>query len=214
MSVLKRLIISRCNVDLKSNDGSTPLHSAAKGLPHLCKGHTSVTEQLIKAGCSVDIQMNNGCTPLHIAAYLGHDSITQLLIAGCCEVDLQDENGCTPLISSVQIGHVAVTKQLLAARCNVDLQAKDGRTALQVAERNGHTELSTLIHNKNHGTLLLGRRVVVNGLVAKPELNGRTGTAMRFDYDKGRYSVELNESSSTLMIKPCNLLPVVRCVAL
>ena len=62
---------------------------------------------------------------------------------------------------------------------------------------------------------LRGRRVVINGLVAKPELNGRTGTAVSFDEDKGRYSVELDGTSSSLMIKPCNLLPTtVRSVAL
>jgi serine/threonine protein kinase len=54
-------------------------------------------------------------------------------------------------------------------------------------------------------TPLLGRRVVINGLVAKPELNGRAGTAVSFDDDKGRYLVELDDTS--LMIKPCNLLP-------
>jgi ubiquitin C len=57
---------------------------------------------------------------------------------------------------------------------------------------------------------LLGRRVVINGLVAKPELNGRTGTAVSFDDAKGRYSVELDETSS-FMIKPCNLLPTPVC---
>jgi hypothetical protein len=33
--------------------------------------------------------------------------------------------------------------------------------------------------------LLLGRRVVINGLVAKPELNGRTGTALSYYGEKG-----------------------------
>jgi hypothetical protein len=61
---------------------------------------------------------------------------------------------------------------------------------------------------------LLGSRVVINGLVAKPELNGRTGTAVTFDDDKGRYSVALDGTSSSFMIKPCNLLPTVCSVAL
>jgi hypothetical protein len=56
-------------------------------------------------------------------------------------------------------------------------------------------------------TPLLGMRVAINGLVAKPELNGRTGTAVRFDDDEGRYWVELDDTSSSCMIKPCNLLP-------
>ena len=53
--------------------------------------------------------------------------------------------------------------------------------------------------------------MVINGLVAKPELNGRTGTAVSFDSDKGRYSVELDGTSSSFKIKPCNLLPTPVC---
>jgi hypothetical protein len=61
---------------------------------------------------------------------------------------------------------------------------------------------------------LLGRRVVIIGLVEKPELNGRKGTALSFDDDKGRYLVELDQSSASLMIKPCNLSPAVCSAAL
>ena len=118
----------------------------------------------------------------------------------------------TPLHEAAGGGHEAVTKQLLAARCNVDLQINTGATALQVAEGQGHAGIASLIRNIKQETPLLGRRVVINGLVAKPELNGRTGTAVRFDDDKGRYSVELDDTSSSLLIKPCNLLPTVRCV--
>jgi hypothetical protein len=59
--------------------------------------------------------------------------------------------------------------------------------------------------NKMQEMPQVGRRVVIHGLVAKPELNGRTGTALSFDDDKGRYSVALDDASSSLMIKPCNL---------
>jgi hypothetical protein len=67
-----------------------------------------------------------------------------------------------------------------------------------------HAGIVTLILNKEHYTPLLGRYVVINGLVSKSELNGRTGTSLIFDYDKGRYSVELDGTSS-FMIKPYNL---------
>ena len=77
-----------------------------------------------------------------------------------------------------------------------------------------YARVATLIRNNKQETPLLGSRVVINGLVAKPELNGRTGTAVSFDDDKGRYSVELDDTSSSLMIKPCNLLPTVCSVAL
>ena len=51
---------------------------------------------------------------------------------------------------------------------------------------------------------LVGKRVVVNGMISKPELNGRGGTAISFDDGKGRYSVRL-DSGETLAIKSNNL---------
>ena len=108
-------------------------------------------------------------------------------------------------------GREAVTEELLAASCNVHLQDNDGSTALQFAEDQGHAGIATLIRNIKQETPLLGRRVVINGLVAKAELNGRAGTAVCFDDGKGRYSVELTDTSSSLTIKPCNLLPTQVC---
>jgi len=36
---------------------------------------------------------------------------------------------------------------------------------------------------------LLGRKVKIDGLISKPELNGTSGTAMTFNTAKGRYAV-------------------------
>jgi hypothetical protein len=171
-------------------------------------GHAAVTKQILGARCNVDLQTKNGCTPIYIAAQNGHEIVTKELIDARCNVDLQSNNGMTPLHWAAHDGHAAVTKQLLAVRCNVDLQTNTGANALQLAEDQGHAGIATLIRNRKQETPLLGRRVVINGLVAKPELNGRTGTAVSFDDDKGRYSVELDGTSSSLLIKPCNLLPV------
>jgi hypothetical protein len=94
---------------------------------------------------------------------------------------------------------------------DVELSPVKGLTALQFAKTAGHAGIVTLIQNRNkkQETPLLFKRVVINGLVAKPELNGRTGTVISFDVDKGRYSVEL--SDCFVMIKPCNLLPTTVC---
>ncbi len=76
-------------------------------------------------------------------------------------------------------------------------------------DRRVHSALiAKIIGKKRQETSLLGRCVIINGLVAKPELNGRTDTAVSFDDDTARYSVELDETSTrglALMIKPCNL---------
>ena len=51
---------------------------------------------------------------------------------------------------------------------------------------------------------LVGKQVLVHGLVAKPELNQRTGTAAGWDSERGRYSVRLQDGS-TVALKPANL---------
>ena len=51
---------------------------------------------------------------------------------------------------------------------------------------------------------LVGKQVLVHGLVAKPELNSRTGTANAWDSERGRYSVRLQDGSF-LSLKPANL---------
>ena len=183
-------------INYQEENGGTPLHIAATN------GHESVTKQLIVAQCSVDLQTEDGDTPLLRAASNGHAAVTKQLIAACSKVDLQAKDGCTALHLAASQMHTAVSKQLLAARCNVDIKNIVGATALQFAETMGHAGIATLIRNRKQFTPLLGRRVVINGLVAKPELNGRTGTAVSFDDDKGRYSVELDDTSSSLMIKP------------
>jgi ankyrin repeat protein len=193
-------------MDLQDIGGCTPLYTAAQ------QGHAAITKQLIDARCNVDLQNQAGATPLLLAAGLGpkaNAAITEQLIAARCNVDLQHKDGFTALHGAAYEGHAAVTKQLLAVRCNVDVKDANGRTAPEAAEHQGHTAIATLIRSKKQEIPLLRRRVLTHGLVAKPELNGRTGTAVSFDDDTGRYSVELDETSSSFMIKPCNLSSMV-----
>jgi len=126
----------------------------------------------------------------------------------------------------------AKTFQLIQLTPNRDRSVKYGATSIgQASQKPGKQEAndhessrteeradfnkptakpqSSLYGNTTTKTPLVGKRVVINGLVAKRELNGCTGTAVRFDNAEGRYSVELDvshdESSSSFMIKPCNL---------
>ena len=53
----------------------------------------------------------------------------------------------------------------------------------------------------------VGQRVVVDGLVAKPEHNGTQGAALSFDPISGRYSVLMDSTGTILALKPQNLQP-------
>ena len=51
----------------------------------------------------------------------------------------------------------------------------------------------------------VGRRVEITG-TSRADLNGKRGTAVSFDTDKGRYRVRVR--GSDMYLKPSNLLPV------
>jgi hypothetical protein len=51
---------------------------------------------------------------------------------------------------------------------------------------------------------LLGRRVRIDGLAARPELNGQSGTAAEYLQERGRYGVRLDDGT-VIALKPDNL---------
>ena len=54
-------------------------------------------------------------------------------------------------------------------------------------------------------TALIGKLVLLQGVISKPELNGQLGIALSFDDDKGRYAVALVGGTS-VALKPANLV--------
>ena len=52
---------------------------------------------------------------------------------------------------------------------------------------------------------LIGRRVKIDGLASKPELNGTEGLAVSFDDGKGRYNCKLDATGGMMALKPANL---------
>ena len=52
----------------------------------------------------------------------------------------------------------------------------------------------------------VGKRVIVEGLASKPELNGSKGIATAFDDAKGRYNVKM-DAGGIMALKPANVLP-------
>jgi hypothetical protein len=164
-------------------------------------------EQLIQARCNVDLEDMDGRTPLHVAAQAGHASVTKKLLAARCNVDLLDCRGLTALQVAEQFSSIIVS----ASGERQPFNSKVEPDALQVIKLQGNAAIAKLLGSV---ALLLGRRVVINGLVANPELNGRTGTALSFYGDKGRYAVKLDQPSTPLMSKPCDLFTTVSTAAL
>jgi putative AlgH/UPF0301 family transcriptional regulator len=57
----------------------------------------------------------------------------------------------------------------------------------------------------NQGDILTGHRVTLTGLIARPELNGKVGMALRFLSEPQRWEVQLSTGEG-LKVKPSNLL--------
>ena len=61
-----------------------------------------------------------------------------------------------------------------------------------------------------HDILQSGTRVMVQNVVAKPELNGKVGRVVKFDDAKGRYNVKLEDQDyRAVALKPQNVVQMI-----
>ena len=120
-------------------------------------------------------------------------------------------------------GNTTIVQALLDAKADASLRITGGKTALMLAEHYKHVATAQLLrqHAKRqtaeaeaavvHATAaaptpsLSGRRVSIDGLKGRPELNGRCGVAGRFDAAKGRYEVAVEGEAEAVLLKPMNL---------
>jgi len=86
VEIVRMLIDAGADVNLKDNNGDTPLHVAAK------YGRVEIVRILINARANLDVQNNHDETPVHYAAMNGNPGIARMLIdAGADETILNDE---------------------------------------------------------------------------------------------------------------------------
>ena len=96
IEVIKQLIASDIDVNVKRNRGETPLHIAA------IFSRYEIAKLLISKGADVNARNDDGFTPLHQAAYSfteGPQKIRtiELLISKGANVNSKGESGGTPL---------------------------------------------------------------------------------------------------------------------
>ena len=161
-------------------------------------------------------------TLLMAAAVGGQEAMVRMLLQRGASVNLQTSNGGTALMCAALRGHTTTVQALLDAKADASLRDIDGSTALMWAEQRKHTAVAQLLqqHAKRQTEAaaavvraaaaaptpnLSGRRVRIDGLKGRPELNGRCGVAGRFDAAKGRYEVAVEGDAEAVLKKPMNL---------
>ena len=162
-------------------------------------------------------------TLLMVAALGGQEAMVRMLLRRGASVNLRNSDGGTALMDAAINGHTTIVQALLDAGSDASLHATGGITALTWAEQRKHTAVAQLLrqHAKRqtpeaeaavvHAMAsaptpsLSGRRVRIDGLKGRPELNGRCGVAGRFDAAKGRYEVVVEGEAEAVLLKPANL---------
>jgi ankyrin repeat protein len=173
----KRAIKKGANVNVKDEDGFTPLHKASKEgndavvslllekggdieaktkdgwkpLHIACQnGHESIVSLLMEKGADIEAKDNlGGRTPLHFASLNGHESIASLLLKNGAKVNAKDSlGGMTPLYLASRRGDKAVLSLLLEKGANVNAKDSNGETPLHSASRGGHDDVVSLLLEK------------------------------------------------------------------
>ena len=176
----------------------------------------------VDAGCAESEDL----TLLMAAAAGGHEAMVRMLLQRRAGVNLQSSYGGTALMGAAFKGHLTIAQALLDAKADASLQDINGNTALMMAEHLKNTAIAQLLrqHAKRQTTeaeaavmraaataptpSLSGRRVRIDGLKGRPELNGRCGVAGHFDAAKGRYEVAVEGEAEAVLLKPANLQEV------
>ncbi|MHC4555843.1 MAG: ankyrin repeat domain-containing protein [Planctomycetota bacterium] len=139
---VKLLISQGADVNVKNNDGQTPLHYAAR------RGHKEVVELLLANGADVNardrmsktpvehamggnhreivqllIYKGADISPLHFALYMKDEAEARSLIEGGADVNRRTPYGTTPLDRAVVAGFRDIVELLIAKGANVN--AKD-----------------------------------------------------------------------------------------
>lgn len=115
------------NVNAQTNDGDTPLHSAAS------RGRVELAKFLLRSGADVNARNNAGITPLFC---FGGDSalaVVRVLIEHGADVNHRNEEGARPLHSAAATGSIEIAELLLAHGADINAMDETGWTPLSLA---------------------------------------------------------------------------------
>ena len=123
------LLDNGAQVDVRDEDGNTPLILAAKGA-----SRPETIQLLIEKGAKVNARNNDGWTPLMIAARGSGWQYIQLLIKKGAEVNVRNNDGWTPLMIAARwCNNSEIILWLLDNGADATAENKLGKKAIYLA---------------------------------------------------------------------------------
>ena len=139
LEIVQKLIKAGADVNLRNNQGDTPLYRAALDKA-ADNNRLEIIQELIKAGADVNLRNNEGDTPLSKATFHGRLEIVQKLIKAGADVNLRNNQGDTPLYDAAFYGYLEIVQELIKAGADVNVKVR-GDTPLHNAAENGYLEI-------------------------------------------------------------------------
>jgi len=134
LEVAQFLVARGARVNIKDNDGWTPLHYAVRD-------NANIVALLLAHGADASARDKDGWTPLH---YAGNKDVTALLIGKGADVNHRDDDGNTPLHSA---SNREVAESLIAAGADVNARGEEGWTPLHRAARSHQDVAQALLEH-------------------------------------------------------------------
>jgi ankyrin repeat protein len=194
------LIGSGANIELKDNNGNTPLlnavrfakfstieylinnradilatNSRSSGIIHLCVKTNEILKlkKLLNLKIKVDIDLKNsvGNTALHQAAYLGFEDISKELMKNGAKTEIRNDRGNTALHRASHEGKYRIILSLLANKALINARNNDGNTPLHRAVySHNHNSVVALIKNKANIEALNNQGLRAQDLAVSPKI--------------------------------------------
>ncbi len=142
INMVKSLLSSGIDVNVKGRQEYTPLHHAAEN------GHANLVKFLISRGADLEVRNHNGRTPLALAACRGHKGMVELLIAQGADFNTQDIWYKRLLHHAVENGHTELAAFLIDKGADIESETNLDYTALTLAASKGHRLMVELLISK------------------------------------------------------------------
>ena len=133
--LIKLLIKNGANVDILSDDSSTPLSFAA------AQNRLDCVKELIDSGGDVNFGGDLGLTPLVMASINGYTEIVKELIKRGADINLRLDDGTALISLAIRSNEIEVVKELVKSGADLSIADNEGKTPLDIAIKEGKDEL-------------------------------------------------------------------------